>query len=188
MNEFIALTCPTCGGKLEIGNGIERFACSYCGNEHLVNRQGNIVYLSPVVDGLQSIQVGTDKTASELAIVRLNKEINEIGEAIKNVRQKIVYALSYQRAEREIRDILASRRKPYFEKRSFIKSANINDYVMEINNLPHDEFEQLQGKYPKSVTLKMIRTNLETIRGFEKAKINKKNQLKEHQQVVDFSS
>jgi len=73
--EIIKLTCPTCGGKLEITGDIERFACSYCGNEHVVIRRGGIVSLKPVVEALGKVEVGTDRTASELAMARLEKEI-----------------------------------------------------------------------------------------------------------------
>lgn len=85
MAEFVTLSCPSCGGKLQITNDIERFACGYCGNEHIVKRGGGIVTLSPVVDGLKRIQQGTDKTASELAILRLSNEITEIEKNIENL-------------------------------------------------------------------------------------------------------
>ena len=88
--------------------------------------------------------MGTEKTVSELAIVRINKEIHEIEEAIEKIRQNIIYALNDPQAMREIRNILASRRDSFFEKRSFIKSATINDCVQEIYSLPVDEFEQLR--------------------------------------------
>jgi hypothetical protein len=78
MSEFITLTCPSCGGKLQITEDVERFACVYCGNEQIVKRGNGIVSLSPVVDGLNKVQIGTDRTASELAVTRLNNEIREL--------------------------------------------------------------------------------------------------------------
>lgn len=39
---------------------------------------GGVISLSPVVEGLKRVEKGVDKTASELAIARLNKEIAEI--------------------------------------------------------------------------------------------------------------
>ncbi len=66
---------PFLWGKLEITNDVERFACAHCGREHLVKRSGGMVSLSPVVDALNRVGVGVDKTAAELAIVRLQKEI-----------------------------------------------------------------------------------------------------------------
>jgi len=76
--EIIKLTCPACGAKLEVTEDIERFACSYCGNEHIVIRRGGIVTLRPVVEGLERVRIGTDKTASELALLRLEKEMAQL--------------------------------------------------------------------------------------------------------------
>jgi hypothetical protein len=78
MSAFVTLTCPSCGGKLQITNDIDRFACGHCGNEHVVKRSGGIVALAPVVEGLAKVQMGVDKTASELAMVRLTKELPDL--------------------------------------------------------------------------------------------------------------
>lgn len=83
MADFVTLSCPSCGGRLEITQDIERFACAHCGREHIVKRSGGIVSLSPVVDALRKVEVGVDKTAAELAIVRLHREIEDI-QAHKN--------------------------------------------------------------------------------------------------------
>ncbi len=78
MADLITLSCPSCGGSLQITSEIDRFACGYCGQEHIVNRKGGIVSLFPVVDALKRVSAGVDKTASELAIIRLQKEIIEL--------------------------------------------------------------------------------------------------------------
>ena len=78
MPELVTLTCPSCGAKLEIGEDIERFACSHCGNEHIVKRSGGTVSLMPVLEQIKKVRAGVDKTASELAIKRLKEEIREI--------------------------------------------------------------------------------------------------------------
>jgi predicted RNA-binding Zn-ribbon protein involved in translation (DUF1610 family) len=82
---FVTLACPTCGAKLQITNNIERFACAYCGNEHIVKRAGGMVTLAPVVKELGRIQRGTDRTASELAIKRLSTEIPDLQRRLANV-------------------------------------------------------------------------------------------------------
>jgi len=64
MADYITLSCPSCGHKLQITNDIDRFACAACGNEHIVNRSGGIITLKPVIDSIKSVQVGVDKTAS----------------------------------------------------------------------------------------------------------------------------
>jgi len=78
MPDFVTLSCPSCGGKLNITNDIQRFACGHCGREHVVTRAGGIVSLSPVVEALRKVEVGVDKTASELALNRLQREIDEL--------------------------------------------------------------------------------------------------------------
>ncbi len=78
MADFVSLTCPSCNGKLQINKDLSRFACGYCGTEFIVNRGGGVVSLSPVVEGLKRVERGVDRTASELAIVRLTREISVI--------------------------------------------------------------------------------------------------------------
>ena len=97
MPDFITLTCPNCSGRLQITDDINRFACMYCGVEHVVRRGGGIVTLQPVVDelkkvntGISGVKVGVDRTASELAIRRLQVEIPEL----QRKRQALDGALS----------------------------------------------------------------------------------------------
>lgn len=78
MTEFISLTCPSCGGKLQITSDIERFACANCGNEHLVKRSGGIISLQPVLQKLNEVQASAEKTASELAIPRIERELGRL--------------------------------------------------------------------------------------------------------------
>lgn len=89
MSDIITLTCPSCGGKLEITEDIARFACAHCGTEHLVNRGGGIVSLKPVTEELTKIQSGVDKTASELAINRLNDEIVNLDSKVNEIVAKM---------------------------------------------------------------------------------------------------
>ncbi len=86
MPDFITLTCPACGGKLEITDDIERFACAHCGREHVVKRGGGIVSLAPVVDAIRNVETGVDKTASELAIARLQREIDDLENLSRGLR------------------------------------------------------------------------------------------------------
>ncbi len=84
-NPITTLTCPTCGSRLSIVKGIDRFTCGHCGNEHIVKRESGIVYLEPIAEdvrqiraSVENINVGVDRTAAELAIPRLTKEIGEL--------------------------------------------------------------------------------------------------------------
>lgn len=86
-SEIINLTCPSCGGKLKINKDIDRFACGYCGNEQMVVRSGGTISLAPVIDEIKHVSRGVDKTASELAIARIDREISELRE-----EQNLIYA------------------------------------------------------------------------------------------------
>jgi predicted RNA-binding Zn-ribbon protein involved in translation (DUF1610 family) len=62
--DFITLSCPSCGGKLEITKDIERFACAHCGMEHLVKRTSNIVTLAPIEKAVKCPNCGRDNPDS----------------------------------------------------------------------------------------------------------------------------
>jgi len=71
---FISLSCPNCGGKLEVYDEMTRFACGYCKSEILAVRRGGTVSLKAVTEAFKKIQLGTDKTAAELPLPRLEIE------------------------------------------------------------------------------------------------------------------
>ncbi len=88
-SNFITLSCPNCGGKLQITPDIDRFACQYCGYEHIVRRSGGTVSLEPVMQMMGQLNTNLDRVgsnvdrisghaerqASEAAIVRIKQEI-----------------------------------------------------------------------------------------------------------------
>ena len=80
--QTIALKCPGCGAGLEVANQLDNFGCGYCGTAVRVVRGGGTVSL--VAETLTRIQTGTDRTAAELALVRLKSELDAI--QIKIVR------------------------------------------------------------------------------------------------------
>jgi hypothetical protein len=55
-----------------------KFACGYCGAEQIVERRGGTVALKPIADAIARVQVGTDKTAAELALKRLPQELKAL--------------------------------------------------------------------------------------------------------------
>lgn len=77
-DRFIPLKCQSCGAKLEVYDDMNRFACGYCGTEMLVERRGGTVSLKAVEQAIQKVQIGTDKTAAELALARLNEELKAL--------------------------------------------------------------------------------------------------------------
>ena len=92
LSDFITLSCPNCGGKLQLTADIERFACQFCGHEHIVRRGGGAVSLEPVVKVMQNIDASinlvgsgvnrlgfsSEKQAAEQTIARLKTELAAI--------------------------------------------------------------------------------------------------------------
>lgn len=80
MNELkiYKLNCASCNSNLEVPSDIDKFNCSYCGTQQIVQRSGGIIALREVIDAVNRVQIGTDKTAAELALVRLQKEQNNL--------------------------------------------------------------------------------------------------------------
>lgn len=87
MKNTIILKCSNCGGNLEITSDITTFACGYCGLSQIVERAGGIISLKALTDAISKVQIGTDKTAAELAIKRLKEELNEVNEKGKNLEK-----------------------------------------------------------------------------------------------------
>jgi hypothetical protein len=128
MGDFISLSCPSCGSKLKITNKIEQFSCGSCGNEIIVNRGGGIVFLAPVIEKLQGVKVGVDKTASELAIKRLKSEISKLENQLPLIRES-VYEKSYREA-RKCREVL----EDYFLSKSK-KAAAGKSFLQKLNSI-----------------------------------------------------
>lgn len=73
---IVSLKCPQCGGALQVSPEMQHFACGYCGGSVVVSRSGGTISLG-LEQVLANVQKGTDKTAAELAIPRLEREIRE---------------------------------------------------------------------------------------------------------------
>jgi hypothetical protein len=74
---LLKLSCANCSAPLEIGEDLERFTCSYCGTAQIVERSGGAIATRKIETVLQAVQRGTDRTAAELAIPRLTRELAE---------------------------------------------------------------------------------------------------------------
>jgi hypothetical protein len=72
---FVSLGCANCGAKLAVYHDMDRFVCRYRGMEMTAHRRGDTVALKTVAEAIQRVQAGTHKTAAELAIVRIEKEL-----------------------------------------------------------------------------------------------------------------
>ena len=116
----IKLSCVSCGSNLDISQSMNRLACGHCGTQQIVERSGGAIHLRGVAEALSKVQVGTDKTAAELAIARLTKEFE---------------AVSYQRAEKE-QNWLNIRTQKLYEWNAFLEgkknSVNVATLISAI--------------------------------------------------------
>ncbi|MES2611010.1 MAG: hypothetical protein V4679_12260 [Pseudomonadota bacterium] len=98
--QLLKLSCANCSAPLEIEGELERFACSYCGTEQIVKRSGGVVWLKKVETAIRAVQKGTDRTAAELALVRLDRELEEAQESkaalIRTADEKEARARGYR--------------------------------------------------------------------------------------------
>lgn len=82
------MRCSNCGASLKISADQEYFACGYCGTEQIVESKGGTVYLKPIIDAIRKVQLGTDKTASEMALKRLTVELSNINNDIEHLEKR----------------------------------------------------------------------------------------------------
>lgn len=70
---ILSMKCASCSAPLDIRPETTEFVCVYCGSAQIVDRSGGTATLNLVVNALGKVQQSTDRTASELALVRLKK-------------------------------------------------------------------------------------------------------------------
>lgn len=85
---FVNLNCANCGAKLDVYDDMERFACGFCGTEMIVQRRGGTVTIKAVTEAIQKVQIGTDKTAAELALARLSRNLVQLNEEVVALRTR----------------------------------------------------------------------------------------------------
>jgi hypothetical protein len=88
---LLSLTCPSCGAKLKITDQVHLLMCASCGNEHMVHRDGGAIYLAPIAQDVRRIAVSTDKTAAELALPRLAKELEAITAELAATKARVYF-------------------------------------------------------------------------------------------------
>ena len=70
---ILSMKCASCSAPLEIRPETTDFVCLYCGSAQIVDRSGGMATINIVANALWKVQKSTDRTASELALVRLKK-------------------------------------------------------------------------------------------------------------------
>lgn len=93
----ITIKCETCSSSLDISPEMNKLACGYCGASQIVERKGGTVNLRLVTDAIKKVQIGTDKTAAELALKRLAGEYEDAHDQLLNYDRKVNQELSNSR-------------------------------------------------------------------------------------------
>lgn len=97
------LKCASCAAPLEINSETVEFVCAYCGSAQIVDRSGGAVTLKLVEESLGKIQHGTDRTAAELALTRLNSKLNTLYEELEGINEilyRVVEEPNYPRPKK----------------------------------------------------------------------------------------
>ncbi len=89
--ELVSMTCRNCGGKLQINKEADQIICQNCGTEYLVSINEGAISIKFLSQDIQGIKASTDKTASELALVRLGEETEHIINDFLNINNKLVF-------------------------------------------------------------------------------------------------
>ncbi|HTP08074.1 MAG TPA: zinc ribbon domain-containing protein [Anaerolineae bacterium] len=72
MSNLITLTCPSCGGRLEVTNNTERYVCAHCGNTHIVDPGER-----------------AESLANEVEQMRLKMDIRQVEEDLTTLRERL---------------------------------------------------------------------------------------------------
>ncbi len=95
---LLTLSCANCSAPLEVRADLERFTCSYCGTAQIVERSGGVVSTRKLEAAISAVQRGTDRTAAELAMPRLTRELDELmaqrAQVVHRLQQRLEQAKS----------------------------------------------------------------------------------------------
>lgn len=75
MTEITKLSCPACGGKIEVKENSDQFTCTYCGTHLQIEKSKGEIAVRPFIQAVKTMQSSMDRNASELAINRIKPEL-----------------------------------------------------------------------------------------------------------------
>lgn len=123
--QIISLDCKNCGAKLEINEEMTQLACNHCGATMLVERGGGAISLQLV----EAIRAGTDKTAAELALVRLDMEQGRAASRLRDLEyaeSSALCTIQHNTSDQLSEEELASAKSRVLELKSEISSLELS--------------------------------------------------------------
>lgn len=91
----VSLKCTSCGAALDITPDLDTFSCAYCGHRLLVQRSGGTISLKTLEEAVSRVQHGTDRTASELAVRRLQDDVASAKHEIEKIEKNTLPQAEY---------------------------------------------------------------------------------------------
>lgn len=174
MADFITMSCPSCGGNLQIGDETFRYICDYCGNEHIVDRTEGVLTLLPIIEGLTNIQTSSDKVASELAIQRIKPEVDALKQQVKDLEKQ--WNENVHKLRENQRMYLAVNeyylRNKSWAERLFSMRIRAFDYIEQLTPSEMANFAyflNLNRKYPSCLSLVKSHIDIKEKRCLEEA-------------------
>jgi DNA-directed RNA polymerase subunit RPC12/RpoP len=86
MSDFISMTCPSCGGHIQIENNLQKFFCNHCGTELLLKQDAEGILTPIKARDLQASAKLKEIQFSMTAMELLKSQIAELENQIKNIR------------------------------------------------------------------------------------------------------
>jgi predicted RNA-binding Zn-ribbon protein involved in translation (DUF1610 family) len=191
MDNFINLTCPTCGGKLQRTDDIERFACGHCRNDYIIKGGRGIVSRAPVTESLNNVKVDDAKAVSELSIKRLNDEIKELWGKGINVRKHMneidkpmgFYAPLYLALQR-VEMAKGLHVVPYYSNHEKQKDAYYSWFATSDLQLSMKELKILRDHILKENNEELPSDDINELFTIEETIKKKEEEIKKHQEIV----
>lgn len=129
MNEFINMTCPSCGGQLQAQKNMQKIFCMHCGTELLLKQDNEGVLITIKARDLQASAKLKEMQLSASVLEMLKTQIYELEVQVKQIRNYLLifcnpgsYNKYYSKFEKE--QNLAVHLQDYFNRVIYDKNYN----------------------------------------------------------------
>lgn len=90
MAEFINMTCPSCGGQLQVRKDMQKYFCMYCGSELVLKQDSEGVFSTMQARDLQASAKLKEIQFSVTAMELLKSQVEEVEGKIKAIRTTLL--------------------------------------------------------------------------------------------------
>ncbi len=189
MNDFIAMTCPSCGGQLQVKKDLQKYFCMYCGSELVLKQDSEGVFSTMQTRDLQASAKLKEIQFSVTAMELLKSQVADVEGQIKAIRTSFLeyfetvhngalnfrYVSDYEKEQR----LPVSLRKAYennFKDWNTYIQRNISGYTSAEELMAFSQFIQ-QPRYKRDKYLTTVISILEPLPPLAEQLKQKKTQL-----------